>query len=96
MSQAAAGNQPTDGTDSGTERPILQPTGAKLSWGRDLALTGVAQFLVGLLMVGLLKNSPAGTTFAKVVSFGSLGYLLLGLLGVGTDALKKRRTTARA
>lgn len=88
MSQSQTGQQATTAASPQTTQD--QQPAAKSSWGRTLALTGVALFVAGLFMGGLFKDSPAGTVIVKVVSFGGLGCLALGLIGVGLDALKKK------
>ncbi|MBI4797786.1 MAG: hypothetical protein HY794_03420 [Desulfarculus sp.] len=88
MSQSEAGEQAITGATP--EKSQDQQAPAKSSWGRTLALTGVALFVAGLFMGGLFKDSPAGTVIVKVVSFGGMGCLALGLIGVGLDALKKK------
>lgn len=85
MSQTAASDQP-----SPADAPEKPQTQAKSSWGRTLALTGVALFVAGLFLGGLFKDSPSGTMIVKIVSFGGMGCLAVGLLGVGLDALKKK------
>ena len=62
----------------------------KSSWGRTMALTGVALFVAGLFLGGLFKGSETGTTIIRVVSFGGVGCPLVGLIGVGLDAIKKK------
>lgn len=90
MSQTAAKDQPASTAAPAAASAQTPQAPAKSSWGRTLALTGVALFVAGLFMGGLFKDSPAGAMIVKVVSFGGMGCLAVGLIGVGLDALKKR------
>lgn len=73
-----------------TEQAEAKPTSAKSSWGRTVAMIGVFMTIVGLFMGGLFKDNPTGTLVLRAFFIGGIVCLLVGLAGVGMDALKKR------